>query len=100
MTVNKEKIKEIVNSLMFNPSDEVLDHIIENWHELENELKSFDKLDLDKVKPLSHINEEYKIDLLRDDEFDNEFKSINKSQILSNAATSDDDYVTIKKVVK
>ncbi|WP_308699347.1 MULTISPECIES: glutamyl-tRNA amidotransferase [unclassified Mycoplasma] len=100
MIINKEKIKEIVSSLMFNPSEEVLNNIIKNWNELENDLKNLDKLNLDNIKPLSHINEEYKIDLLREDEFDNEFKSIDKNQILSNAKTSDQDYVTITKVVK
>ncbi|UWV92028.1 hypothetical protein [Mycoplasmopsis cynos] len=48
---------------------------------------------------MTHIDESYQIDFLRDDIEDDSY-SINKKTILSNAAKSDNDFVTLNKVVK
>ncbi|QGZ97301.1 glutamyl-tRNA amidotransferase [Mycoplasma sp. NEAQ87857] len=98
-TMNKEKLIEIVSSLMLEPTDEVIENILNNWTKLQNELKSLDKLDLANVKPLTHINEELKIDFLREDIEDTSY-AISKQDILKNAKDADDDYIILTKVVK
>ncbi|WP_027121206.1 glutamyl-tRNA amidotransferase [Mycoplasma leonicaptivi] len=97
--ITKEKFKEIVLSSMFEPTDEVVDNIMKNWETLQEELKIFDNFDLDSLKPMAHIDEEYVIDFLREDEEDNSY-SISKKTILQNANQSNDDFVLITKVVK
>ncbi|UUM19938.1 MULTISPECIES: aspartyl/glutamyl-tRNA amidotransferase subunit C [unclassified Mycoplasma] len=97
--ITKEQLKEIVSSLMIEPTEQVLDNIIENWNNIQNELKKFDKINLDNVAPLSHINETPLIDFLREDYVDNSF-SISKEDILKNAKDKDQDFIITSKVVK
>ncbi|WP_426461012.1 Asp-tRNA(Asn)/Glu-tRNA(Gln) amidotransferase subunit GatC [Mycoplasma hafezii] len=97
--INQEKLREIVSSLMLEPTDEVVEHILENWHQLQEELKALDKLDLKNVNPLTHLNETPLVDFLRED-VENTKWSITKEDILKNAADKDEDYVILTKVVK
>ncbi|UUD36017.1 aspartyl/glutamyl-tRNA amidotransferase subunit C [Mycoplasmopsis citelli] len=97
--ITKEKLKEIVASLMIEPTDEVLNNILDNWNNIQNELKKFNKLDLENVAPLSHINETPLVDFLREDIVDNSF-SISKDDILKNAKDKDQNYIITSKVVK
>ncbi|MGZ9756517.1 Asp-tRNA(Asn)/Glu-tRNA(Gln) amidotransferase subunit GatC [Mycoplasma sp. 4423] len=97
--ITKEKLNEIVKTLMFEPTKQVVNDILENWNKLQKQIKYFDKLDLTNVKPMSHINESYQIDFLREDEY-NEEDRITKARILSNAPESDGDYLKLTKVVK
>ncbi|WP_036463661.1 Asp-tRNA(Asn)/Glu-tRNA(Gln) amidotransferase subunit GatC [Mycoplasmopsis sturni] len=97
--MTKEQLKEIVSSIMFEPSEAVLDNILENWMNLQKELKKFDKLDLVNVKPLTHLNEEPLVDFLREDIEDTSY-SISREQILQNAKDSDEEYIITTRVVK
>lgn len=97
--ITKEQLKEIVSSIMFEPSEEVLDNILENWINLQKELKKFEKLNLVNVKPLTHLNEQPLVDFLREDIEDTSY-SISKEQILQNAKDSDEEYIITTRVVK
>ncbi|WP_029512742.1 Asp-tRNA(Asn)/Glu-tRNA(Gln) amidotransferase subunit GatC [Mycoplasmopsis iners] len=97
--IDKEKLKSIVASIMLEPKNEVLDAIIEEWHIIENNLRFLDKLDLQDVKPLTHLNEIPLVDFLREDVVDNSF-AISKMEALNNAKEHDADYIITKKVVK
>lgn len=99
LKMDKDKLKDIVSSLMFEPTDDVLLHITENWTEIQRQLSWLDELDLANIDPMTHINENYQIDFLRDDEVDTTW-SITKADILKNAADKDSDYVILTKVVK
>ncbi|TDV24198.1 aspartyl-tRNA(Asn)/glutamyl-tRNA(Gln) amidotransferase subunit C [Mycoplasmopsis mustelae] len=99
MTITKDKLYDIVKTLMFEPTEQVIDEIIENWHELEAKIKFFDNLDLSNVKPMSHIDETFYTDFLREDEYLTEDR-IERKQILLNAPSADLEFVTITKVVK
>ncbi|RIV16975.1 glutamyl-tRNA amidotransferase [Mycoplasmopsis gallopavonis] len=97
--IDKQSLKEIVSSLMFEPTDEVIENILINWNSIHLQLEWLNDLDLENVKPLSHLNEIPQIDFLREDSEDISW-SITKQDILKNAATKDLDYVTLTKVVK
>ncbi|VEU76423.1 Asp-tRNA(Asn)/Glu-tRNA(Gln) amidotransferase subunit GatC [Mycoplasmopsis columboralis] len=96
--ITKEQLKEIVSSLMIEPTEEVLNNIIENWNNIQLELEKLNKLDLENVQPMSHIDESLKIDFLREDIEDRSF-AITKEDILKNAADKDDDYIITSRVV-
>ncbi|MCU9940218.1 hypothetical protein NW739_06055 [Mycoplasmopsis felis] len=56
-------------------------------------------MDLTNIEPMSKIDEEYYIDFLREDDFNN-LDSINKSELINNAPQKNNDYVILTKVVK
>ncbi|UWV77319.1 glutamyl-tRNA amidotransferase [Mycoplasmopsis cynos] len=97
-TISKEKLVNIVSSLMMIPTDKVIENILQNWNTLQKNLRFFDEVDLDNLG-----NDAYRWIIpnwfLRDDIEDDSY-SINKKTILSNAAKSDNDFVTLNKVVK
>ncbi|WP_036431007.1 hypothetical protein [Mycoplasmopsis felis] len=97
--ITREKLKKIVKTLMFEPTEEVVDNILKNWLKLEKEIKWFDNLDLTNIEPMSKIDEEYYIDFLREDDLNN-LDSINKSELINNAPQKNNDYVILTKVVK
>lgn len=97
--IDKNKLIEIVNSLMFNPTEEVLQNILSNWKDLQDSLEYFNYVDLSELKPLTHINEDYNVDFFREDIVDSSY-SIDKETILENAKEKDSDYVILTKVVK
>ncbi|UWV79457.1 glutamyl-tRNA amidotransferase [Mycoplasmopsis felis] len=97
--ITREKLKKIVKTLMFDSTEEVVDNILKNWLKLEKEIKWFDNLDLTNIEPMSKIDEEYYIDFLREDDFNN-LDSINKSELINNAPQKNNDYVILTKVVK
>ncbi|WP_025755111.1 Asp-tRNA(Asn)/Glu-tRNA(Gln) amidotransferase subunit GatC [Mycoplasmopsis cricetuli] len=97
--ITKEKLKNIVSSLMLEPKEEILDNIIENWNQIQKELKKLDLLDLNNVKPMVHIDETTFVDFFREDEIDESF-SISKVDLLKNASQKDQDYIITTKVVK
>ncbi|ADE19413.1 Asp-tRNA(Asn)/Glu-tRNA(Gln) amidotransferase subunit GatC [Mycoplasma crocodyli] len=96
--INKEKLKEIVKSLMLKPSKDVIDGIILDWNELQYNLAILNKINTEGVEPMSHINETPIVDFFRDDVVVN--FGISKSEMLSNASQKDSDFVITKKVVK
>ncbi|WP_322901736.1 glutamyl-tRNA amidotransferase [Mycoplasmopsis felis] len=97
--ITREKLKKIVKTLMFEPTEEVVDNILKKWLKLEKEIKWFDNLDLTNIEPMSKIDEEYYIDFLREDDLNN-LDSINKSELINNAPQKNNDYVILTKVVK
>ncbi|WLP85753.1 Asp-tRNA(Asn)/Glu-tRNA(Gln) amidotransferase subunit GatC [Mycoplasma seminis] len=97
--VSKDKLIEIVQSLMLRPDEDVLDKIMTSWEDIQLQLEGLNSLDLDNLQPMERINEDLHIDLLREDVEDDSY-SISKDDILKNAPTSDGDFVTLTKVVK
>lgn len=98
-TINKQTLIEIVKSLMLEPSDDVLEEIIQEWETIQYQLSFLNKINTENVLPLTHINEKPVIDFLREDIVDYS-NSITKSNILTNASESDQDYIITSKVVK
>ncbi|WP_029905411.1 Asp-tRNA(Asn)/Glu-tRNA(Gln) amidotransferase subunit GatC [Mycoplasmopsis opalescens] len=96
--ITKEELKLVVKSILLEPTDEVLDQIINEWGIIQQHLMNLKCLDTQNVKPLTHINELPIIDYLREDEFDST-GSITKNQVLSNAKESDADFIITNKVV-
>lgn len=96
---SKKKFLEIAKVIMLEPNDELIEKIKIQWEDLLQDLKSLDKLDLKNVEPLTHNNETYYEDFLREDEVVN-FDDITKDDILKNAKEKDENYITLVKVVK
>lgn len=80
---SKKKFLEIAKVIMLEPNDELIEKIKIQWDDLLQDLKSLDKLDLKNVEPLTHNNETYYEDFLREDEVVN-FDDITKDDILKN----------------
>lgn len=78
---SKKKFLEIAKVIMLEPNDELIEKIKIQWDDLLQDLKSLDKLDLKNVEPLTHNNETYYEDFLREDEVVN-FDDITKDDIL------------------
>ncbi|AAZ43514.1 Asp-tRNA(Asn)/Glu-tRNA(Gln) amidotransferase subunit GatC [Mycoplasmopsis synoviae] len=96
---SKKKFLEIAKVIMLEPNDELIEKIKIQWDDLLQDLKSLDKLDLKNAEPLTHNNETYYEDFLREDEVVN-FDDITKDNILKNAKEKDENYITFVKVVK
>ncbi|AKJ21022.1 aspartyl/glutamyl-tRNA amidotransferase subunit C [Mycoplasmopsis synoviae] len=96
---SKKKFLEIAKVIMLESNDELIEKIKIQWDDLLQDLKSLDKLDLKNVEPLTHNNETYYEDFLREDEVVN-FDDITKDDILKNAKEKDENYITLVKVVK
>ncbi|EFF41777.1 Asp-tRNA(Asn)/Glu-tRNA(Gln) amidotransferase subunit GatC [Mycoplasmopsis alligatoris] len=97
--ISKEKLKEIVKSLMLEPSEEVLNGILSDWKDLLVNIEILNKINTDNVEPMTHINQTPKIDFLREDQVDNSY-AITKQDMLNNAVNKDADFVLTSKVVK
>ncbi|MBZ4217991.1 Asp-tRNA(Asn)/Glu-tRNA(Gln) amidotransferase subunit GatC [Mycoplasma tauri] len=98
---DRKKMEEITKSLMFKVDEQAMIELENLWNYLQKRISFLDRFNLDGIQPMTHINEQPQINFLRDD-YLNEVKleKIEKSDVLENAATHDDDYVTINKVVK
>ncbi|UUM19316.1 glutamyl-tRNA amidotransferase [Mycoplasma sp. 1018B] len=97
--IEKNKLVEIVSSIMLKPNEDVINQILIEWENIENNLKLLDNLNLNNVQPLTHINENLKHDFLREDIPSDNF-AIEKTDILNNAFAKDKDYILTQKVVK
>ncbi|BAP00835.1 glutamyl-tRNA amidotransferase subunit C [Mycoplasmopsis californica HAZ160_1] len=98
-SINKEKLAEIVKSLMLEPSDNVLEQILSEWDLIQKQMSFINAIDTIGIKPLSHIDEHPRIDFLREDTIDSSW-AISKQTALQNALEYDQDYIITEKVVK
>lgn len=93
--MNKEEIKKIASSLLFDVTEEVLKDFEEFFEQHLQDLKAFEKIDTTGVKPMSFIDETPKT-FMRDDV---PGKSLEKEKLLNNATNKNDDFVILSKVV-
>ncbi|PZW00605.1 glutamyl-tRNA amidotransferase [Metamycoplasma auris] len=94
-----EKIKKLANDLLLEPNDEVIELTKKLLASIDESLHELEWMDLEGIKPLSHINEkEIAFEDLREDVVDST-KKIEKKDLLANAANSNDDLVIMKRVV-
>ncbi|QCZ36662.1 glutamyl-tRNA amidotransferase [Mycoplasma nasistruthionis] len=98
-TIEKEKLIQIADSLMLEPTPVVLENILNSWISIQKQLQALDKLDLENVQPMERMDATPVLELLREDELDMSY-AISKQQILNNAYNKDQDYVILTKVVK
>lgn len=94
--MNKEKVKELANDLMFNVSDEESSDIIKEFDNLEKLLAFFDSINTDGVEEMV-----YPLDIetvyLREDE---ESNTISQEEALANVKKSKQGHFLVPKVVK
>ncbi|ENY69336.1 Glutamyl-tRNA (Gln) amidotransferase subunit C [Metamycoplasma auris 15026] len=94
-----EKIKKLANDLLLEPDNEVVQLTRKLLASIDKSLQELEWIDLENIKPLSHINEkEVDFECLRDDEI-NLDSTIKKSDLLANAASHDENLVIMKRVV-
>ncbi|QDF64957.1 glutamyl-tRNA amidotransferase [Mycoplasma nasistruthionis] len=98
-TIEKEKLIQIADSLMLEPTPVVLENILNSWISIQKQLQALDKLNLENVQPMERMDATPVLELLREDEPDMSY-AISKQQILNNAYNKDQDYVILTKVVK
>ncbi|MFV8469186.1 glutamyl-tRNA amidotransferase [Mycoplasma aquilae] len=97
--ISREKLIDIVQSLMLRPNDDVLDKILVSWEQIQADLAGLNALNLENLTPMERINEDLHIDLLREDVEDDSY-SINQANILTNAPATSGEFVALTKVVK
>lgn len=97
--MSQEELKKLANNLLLEPSEEVFKLAKELLNSIDNSLSELDQINLDDIKPVSHINEtKISFDQLREDEVNDNTK-IEKEKILENAFNHDNDLVIMKRVI-
>lgn len=94
--MNKEKVKELANDLMFNVNDKEIDDTIKEFDSLDKMIGFFDTIDTSNVEEMI-----YPLDVetvyLRDDE---ESNKISQEDALSNVQKKKQGHFLVPKVVK
>ncbi|AAT75517.1 Glu-tRNA amidotransferase subunit C [Mesoplasma florum L1] len=93
---DKKYYQELAQDSMLRFSDAEIEEIVAKQEDLKKEFEKVLKIDTRNVKPLFYPYDDIH-SYLREDE---ETTTIDQTIILSNAPTSEGDFVTIKKVVK
>lgn len=93
---NKKYYKELAQDCMLSFTDLEIDEIVAKEENLKKEFENVLKIDTTNVKPLFYPYDDIHT-YLRDDE---ETTKIDQKVILNNAPSAEDNFVTIKKVVK
>ncbi|ASZ08919.1 glutamyl-tRNA amidotransferase [Mesoplasma chauliocola] len=93
---NKKYYIELAGDSMLSFTDKEIDEIVAKENSLKQEFEKVLKIDTTNVKPLFYPYDSIHTYLRSDDDS----TTIDQSVILSNAPTSEGDFVTIKKVVK
>ncbi len=97
--MSDEELKKLANNLLLEPSEEVFKLAKELLNSIDNSLSELDQINLNDIKPVSHINEtKMSFDELREDEVNDNTK-IKKEKILENAFNHDNDLVIMKRVI-
>ncbi len=94
--MTKDSLREIVKSLKLKPTEEVLNGIEVDFKKIKADFKELKKIDITNVKPMYRVDET-KTDFLREDI---PVVGFSKEEVLHNAPTKDDTFITMKRVVK
>lgn len=97
--ITKEELYKIAESLMLEPTEDVVEEILKDWEILQKHIQMMNLINTENIEPMTHINENYQIDFFREDIEDTSW-AIKKEHILANASESDQDFIITKKVVK
>ncbi|ASI54122.1 hypothetical protein [Metamycoplasma hyosynoviae] len=99
--MNEEKIKKLAKDIYLKPSKEVISLTLDLYSKVENgllELEQF-KDEIVNLKPLHKISETpLEFSLLRKDEENSTFL-LKREEILANATSKTDSFVSLKKVL-
>lgn len=91
--MDKNKLREISNSLMFDVKDNVIDEIAELYSDLEKNIVKLKEIDTTNIEPMVRIDSN-PISFLREDVVG---ESLPKDIILNNARNTEGDFVVINK---
>ncbi len=94
--MTKKLLKEIVKSLKLNPTEEVLNGLERDFKKIKGSFEELKKINVENVKPMYRVDET-PILFLRED---TPVEGFTKEQVLHNAPTKDETFVTMKRVVK
>lgn len=91
--MDKKKLREISNSLMFDVKENVIDEIAEIYAGLEEKIFRLKEIDTTNVEPMVRIDSN-PISFLREDVVG---ESLPKNVVLENARNTEGDFVVINK---
>lgn len=91
--MNKEKVREVAKSIMFDIDDTVLESLTQFFEEHLKDLENLKSIDTESVEPMTRIDNS-PISFLRDDV---ETESLAKEKLLANAKSTQHGYVCIPK---
>ena len=94
--MNKEKVRELANDIMFDVTDEEAEDICNDFVTLEKMLDFFDSINTDGVEEMVYPFED-PTTYLRDDEVTD---VISQKEVLSNAPKQKQGHIVVPKVVK
>lgn len=91
--MDKNRLKQISNSLKFEANDKVVKQIEDLYIDLEKKIEQMKSIDTDGVSPMSRIDDT-PITFLREDVVG---QPLPKETILNNASVTEGDFVVINK---
>lgn len=91
--MDKKRLREISNSLMFDVKESVIDDIAVTYAGLEDKILRLKEIDTTNIEPMVRIDSN-PVFLLREDEVG---ESLSKDVILENARNVEGDFVVINK---
>ena len=94
--MNKEKVRELANDIMFDVTDEEADDICKDFVTLEKMLNFFDSINTDGVEEMIYPFDD-PTSYLRDDEVSD---IISQKEALLNAPKQKQGHIVVPKVVK
>ncbi len=94
--MTRESLKEIVKSLKLETTEEVLNGLETDYEKIHKAFLDLKKISIEGVKPMYRIDET-PTTFLREDK---PLKGFTKEEVLHNAPTHDNTFVTMKRVVK
>ncbi len=94
--MTKESLREIVKSLKLQPTEEVLNGLERDHEKIKASFEELKKIDTENVKPMYRVDDTPTV-FLREDV---PVEGFTKEQVLHNAPTKDETFVTMKRVVK
>ena len=94
--MTKESLREIVKSLKLEPTEEVLNGLERDFKKIKAAFEELKTIDIENVAPMYRVDETPTL-FLREDK---PVEGFSKEQVLHNAPTKDETFVTMKRVVK
>ncbi len=94
--MTKESLKQIVKSLKLEPTEEVLNGLERDFKKIKASFEELKTIDTKNVAPMYRVDETPTF-FLREDK---PVEGFSKEQVLHNAPTKDETFVTMKRVVK
>lgn len=98
LRLTKVWFKKICDRVHFDFNEDLYQDLKQEWKFLIDSLNALKAINVDNVEPFTRISPPIEFSCLRNDQIDPSYY-LNKVQMLKNAPTSHQNYVTIKRIL-